>query len=137
MPAAVTDSAAVFAGSYAGRMDARRHQVIGRGFLGFIGGVPIGSLGLLAFYGDAAVQVLSIGGGLGLIVAAAEAGSTAPPDTLAAAADSRGPVYARAYRTGYAERLRSRRRVAAYVGGGIGAATSLGFLIWAISQIHF
>jgi hypothetical protein len=99
-----------------------------------VGGLPVGFFGAFALSDRDPIQVISTGAGLSLVLGAAVGGSAAPPAALAGPADARGGAYARAFRDGYAGRLRERRRTAALLGGAAGTAAGFGLLILLLSQ---
>jgi hypothetical protein len=129
------DSSAWANGWYAGRAAAGTQPVTGRAAAGFLGGLPVGMFGFVALSQRDALPVIAAGGGLAVIGAAAMPGRMDPPAAVAATAAARGVTFERAFVQGYAERLGSRRRSAALVGGVAGAATGLGILVLLLSQI--
>jgi hypothetical protein len=131
MPA---DSGTWAQGREAGRAAGRLPPVTARAVGGFIGGLPVGALGIFALLDRDPVQVLGTGVGLAVIIGAATRGSAAPPAELMATATARGDTYARAFGDGYAERLRGRRRAAALLGGTAGAVAGFGALVALLSQ---
>jgi len=100
--------------------------------LGFIGGLPIGFLGISVSQGDPG-GVIAVGSGAAIIGAAWRVGTAKPPPSLYI--QSRGEAYARSYSESYAERLLERRRNAAMVGGLAGTAIGFGLLVLLLSQL--
>lgn len=120
-----------------GRRDAGAQDLVGRGVVGFIGGLPVGFFGPFVLLSREPVTLLPPGLGVAVVVAAAGVGSTEPPSYLVTAAAVRGPAYETTYRAAFADRLRERRQRFAFVGGGLGAATGLGILIYLATHIRF
>lgn len=120
-------------GVLAGSSAAEAPSVSSHGVAGFIGGLPLGLLGIVALKDRDSPQIVGAGGGLALIAAATLVGPAEPPADLLLAADERGRAYAAGFITGYETRLRSRQRRAALVGGLAGVGAGLGLLILALS----
>jgi hypothetical protein len=129
-PAADTGTAEE--GSRDGKSAADDRPVSGRAMLGFIGGLPIGFLGITVSQGDPA-GAISIGSGAAIIGAAWRLGTARPPPNRFM--QSRGEAYARSYSESYKERLLERRRNAALLGGLAGTAIGFGVLILLLSQL--
>lgn len=123
------------AGRRDGRAAAGKQDTGPRFVLAVAGGLPVGFFGLPALSDQDPIQVVSAGVGLILMGGAAVAGGAAPPAGLADSAAARGIVYERAFREGYAERLRARRRSAALWGGLTGTTAGFGLLAFLLSQI--
>jgi hypothetical protein len=126
------DTGTVAEGRQAGTAAAGEVQVVGRAAVGFIGGLPIGFLGILVTQGDPAGPI-GVGTGLLIIGAAARLGDTRPPRTQSLS--ERGDSYRRAFTESYGKRLLQRRGKAAMLGGLAGAVTGFGLLLALISQI--
>jgi hypothetical protein len=118
-------------GSRDGKSAAEERPVSGRAMVGFIGGLPIGFLGILVLQGDPG-GAIGIGSGAAIIGAAWRVGTAKPP--LSPYIQSRGETYARFYSESYEERLLERRRNAALLGGLAGSAIGFGFLVLLLSQ---
>ena len=116
------------AGLRDGRAEAAKVSVAGRGVASLGGGVVLGFFAPFALFGGSIVATGIAGAGGGIIVAAAESGRTAPSDSLAVRAASRGNAYSSAFTKGYADRLQSRRRKASFIAGGLGTGTGVGLL---------
>ena len=129
-----TDTSSWRAGVQAGKDSAEDPPVALRSVVGFVAGVPSGFLGVAAFT-LAPQAIVGLGAGVGIIAATASVGSVAPPAAAAEYASSRGPEFERGFRTGYADRLRSRRASAAAKGGAAGAATGFAFLLWLFANL--
>lgn len=116
------------AGLRDGRAEAAKVSVAGRGAASLGGGVVLGFFAPFALFGGSVVATGIAGAGGGIIVAAAESGRTAPSDSLAVRAASRGNAYSTAFTKGYADRLQSRRRKVSFIAGGLGTGTGVGIL---------
>jgi hypothetical protein len=121
------------AGLRDGRAEAAKVSVAGRGVASLGGGVVRGFFAPFALFGGSVVATGIAGAGGGIIVAAAESGRTAPSDSLAIRAASRGNAYSTAFNKGYADRLQSRRRKASFIAGGVGTGTGVGLLFLLIA----
>jgi len=129
-----TDSATWSAGVQAGKLSANEPPVALRSVVGFVAGVPLVFLTVVAVGADPR-GMLSFGVSVGTISAAARAGSTTPPTGASEYASSRGPEFERGFQTGYADRLRSRRTKAAVGGAAAGALAGMGFLLWLAANL--
>jgi hypothetical protein len=130
------DSSAWRAGVQAGKDSANEPPVALRSVVGFLAGVPSAFFGVGAAIAEPQNilrAALGLGMSLGTLSAAARAGRTTASIEAAAYASSRGPEFERGFRTGYADRLRSRRVRAAVIGGAVGATAALGLLRWGAS----
>ncbi|HUG42323.1 MAG TPA: MBL fold metallo-hydrolase [Longimicrobiales bacterium] len=68
-------------------------------------------------------------GGLSLVIVAGEAGPARPPLDLTRRARESGPDYADGFADGFAERRRTAGRRAAWIGGGLGAAAGITWVV--------
>ena len=129
------DTGTWYDGRKAGRDAADKRSVGGRAGLAFLGGLPVGFMGLLAASDGDAVQTLPTGGGIALISFAFAARPPRPDEQMAKAA-GRGETYSRAFVEAYASRMRSRQRIAAVAGGAAGIATGFGVLVYFLSHLE-
>ena len=133
-PVIAEDSVAWREGLSAGHESAERQSVAGRGALGFIGGVPTGFF-LLPAVGLSPPWLLVVGSGSAVVISAGRMGSSEPSaDVVEQVAHGR-EAFARGFRQGHTERLRSRRHKAALVGGTVGVAAGLGYFVWLVAHI--
>jgi hypothetical protein len=130
-----TDTGTWYDGRKAGRDAADKQSVGGRAGLAFLGGLPVGFMGLLAASDGDAVQTLPTGGGIALIGFAFAARPPRPAEIMANAG-GRGETYSRAFLEAYSSRMRSRQRVAAVAGGAAGIATGFGLLVYVLSHLE-
>jgi hypothetical protein len=121
------------AGLRDGRAEAAKVSVVGRGAASLGGGVVLGFFAPFALFGGSIAATGISGAGGGIIIAAAESGRTAPSDSLAVRAASRGNAYSIAFTKGYSDRLQSRRRKASFIAGGVGTGTGVGLLFLLIA----
>ena len=126
------DTGTTVEGASAGIVAAEERVVAGRAMGGFIGGLPIGFLGLLLTRADPA-GAIGVGSGLVIIGVSWKLGGIEPPQTQTLR--EHGPAYQRAYSRSYGERLRQRRRNAAILGGVAGTVTGFGLLFLLLSSI--
>jgi hypothetical protein len=134
-PRAALDTGSWSDGRKAGRDAADHGSVGGRAGLAFIGGLPVGFLGLLAVTDGDPVQTVPTGGGIALI-SFAFAARPARPSEMIAYSEGRGETYSRAFIESYSSRMRSRQRVAALAGGAAGIATGFGLLVYFLSHLE-
>jgi hypothetical protein len=127
-----TEDTSVVAGYRDGRIEAGKRRVGFRGVAGLVGGVAAGFAAPIALFVGSGPGVGIFGAGSGGVLAAAEMGRNVPSDSLTARSARRGKLYAIAFDRGYSDRLKSRRRTAAYTGGGIGAVAGIVLLFMAL-----
>ena len=118
-----------------GRAAARLRGVGARGAAAFVSGIPLGFAGRLAIYGANVVATGAALAGAAGIAASMEAGGTAPPPSLISSAAARGSSYTAGFMKGYSDRLQSRRRKAALIGGAAGTATGAAALVALITVL--
>ena len=126
------DTGTTAEGARAGIAAAEERVVAGRAMGGFIGGLPIGFLGILVIQGDP-VGAIGIGAGVGIIGASWRLGGIEPPQTQSLR--DHGPAYQGAYARSYRERLLDRRRKAAILSGVAGSVTGFVLLFMLLSSI--
>jgi hypothetical protein len=117
------------AGVNDGRAAAGRRAVGARAATAFVSGIPLGFAGPLAVYGANVIATGAALAGAAGIAASMEAGSTTPPPALISLAAARGSSYTTGFMEGYSDRLQSRRRRAALIGGAAGTATGAAALV--------
>ena len=131
-PKPIADTGTAEQGTRNGKSAAEDRAVSGRAMLGFLGGLPIGFLGITVSQGDPA-GAIGIGSGAAIIGAAWRVGTAKPPPSRYV--QSRGEAYARSYSESYEKRLLERRRNAALLGGLAGTGIGFGVLFLLLSQL--
>jgi hypothetical protein len=118
-----------------GEKAAQRPGVGARFATGFGGGFVAGFSAPFAIFGGSSEGFLIGGGGVAIVVAAAESGNRVPSDSLMSLAKTRGQWYRVGFEEGYSTRLQSRRRSAAFLGGAIGVGAGVGTLYYLVLRL--
>jgi hypothetical protein len=124
------------AGWAAGYLAAHRQPpAVGSALLSFVGGVPVGLLGLPALLTEDLVLIGIAGAGAGLWVLVHDRASE-PPRTLPLRVEQKfsgqPPLYREAFMEAYGREVVRRRTRASHWGGGTGGAVGVGLLGWLI-----